>query len=79
MKFYELAIGARFAFRGERFEKTAHGMASGRGIGHVFRGVVDVVAEEGAPLLPPEEAAKWKPDERDWADYLGPAPGERGG
>ena len=78
MKFYELAIGARFVFRGRRFEKLGMSMAEDEGrAGHVFVGDAEVTADEGSLLLPPEEAARWKPDHRDWADYLSPAPGPR--
>ena len=36
------------------------------------------VTADGEPLLlSPEEEARWKPEERSWADYLTPAPGQR--
>jgi hypothetical protein len=79
MKFYELAVGARFVVRGEPYVKIAMSMAeSPDGTGHVFMGAVPVEAEEGAPVLSPAEAAKWKPDERPWWECIGRAPGERG-
>ena len=78
VKFYELAVGARFVFRGKRFEKIGMSMAEdNRRSGHVFQGDTDV-EPDGAPLLlPPAEVARWKPDERYWTEYLGPAPGQR--
>ena len=59
MKFYELAIDARFVFRGRRFEKIGMGMANDEhGHGSIFMGETEV-APEGVPLLlPPEEAAR---------------------
>ena len=59
MKFYELAVGARFDYRGRPFEKTAISMADDeRGCGSIFLGETEV-APDGVPLLlPPEEAAK---------------------
>lgn len=76
MKFYELAIGARFLFRGQQFKKTAMSMAEVLAHGHqadglrqgwgcVFMGEVEVVSQ--GPLLPPEVAAKWKPERGHWA------------
>jgi hypothetical protein len=78
MKFCELAIGARFCFRGQRFEKLAMSLAEDEErAGHVFMGDAAVTAGGEPLLLPPAEAARWKPDRRDWADYLSPAPGHR--
>jgi len=78
MKFYELAIGARFVFRGQRFEKIAISMARGLpGFGGIFMGETEVTPEAEALLLPPEEAAKWKPSDKHRTDYLTPAPGQR--
>ena len=78
MKFYELAIGARFVFHGQQFEKLAMSMAEDeRHCGTIFIGETEV-APDGVPLLlPPEEAAKWKPDDRHWTEYLTPAPAPR--
>jgi hypothetical protein len=78
MRFYELAVGAPFIFRGRRFEKIAMGMANNeQGHGSVFLGET-VVVPDGLPLLlPPEEAAKWKPDDRHWTEHLSPAPPPR--
>jgi hypothetical protein len=78
MKFYELAIGARFFFSGRRFEKLGMSMAEDeQRAGHVFIGDAEVTVDGEPLLLPPAEAARWKPDHRDWADYLSPAPGHR--
>jgi hypothetical protein len=78
MKFYELAVGARFVFRGRRFEKIAMSMARDEeDCGNILLGETEV-APEGVPsLLPPAEAARWKSDARYWADYPTPAPGQR--
>jgi hypothetical protein len=40
-------------------------------------GETEVTADGEPLLLPPDEAARWKPDERHWIEYLGPAPGLR--
>ena len=78
MKFYELAIGARFIFRGQRFEKIAMSMARDEeNCGNIFMGGTEVEPDGEPLLLSPEEAAQWKPDERPWSDYLTPAPGQR--
>jgi hypothetical protein len=56
MKFYELAIGAVFTFRGVAYKKTGMSMAEdGRRWGSIFQAETDVDSE--GPLLPPEEAA----------------------
>jgi hypothetical protein len=48
MKFYELAIGARFFFSGRRFEKLGMSMAEDEGrAGHVFMGDAEVTADGG--------------------------------
>ena len=66
MRFYELAIGAVFEFRGTRYAKTAMSMAEDdRRWGNVFMGET-VVASDG-PLLPAEVAARWKPERGHWA------------
>ena len=78
MKFYELAIGARFFFLGRRFEKVAMSVAEDeQRVGNVFMGDAEVTADGEPLLLPPAEAARWKRDDRDWTDYLSPAPGPR--
>jgi hypothetical protein len=65
VKFYELAIGAVFTVYGKTYTKTAMSMsADERNWGCIFLGGVEV--ESDGPLLPPEVAAKWKPDERQW-------------
>ena len=78
MKFYELAIGARFVFGGQRFEKTAMSMAKDeQPIGNLFMGETEVVPDGEPSLLPPAEAARWKPNGKHWSDHLGPAPREK--
>ena len=78
MRFYELAVGAPFVFRGRRFEKIAMGMANNeQGHGSVFLGETEVVPDGVPLLLPPEEAANWKPSDRHWTEYLSPAPPPR--
>ena len=78
MKFYELAVGARFVFHRRRFEKIAMGMANNEhGHGSIFLGETEVVPDGVPLLLPPEEAAKWKPDDRHWTEHLSPAPPPR--
>jgi hypothetical protein len=73
MKFYELAVGARYVFRGRRFEKTAMSMANDeKRCGRIFMGETEVTPDGVPFLLPLEEAAKWKPDERHWTEYLTP-------
>jgi len=75
MKFYELAIGAVFNFRGKRYEKTAipdrrHRDLPAVGTWYWRRRGGD------EPFLPAEVAAEWKPSEVYWADRLEPAPGQ---
>ena len=78
MKFYELAIGARFFVRGRRFQKLGMGLAKdAERIGHAFMGDVEVMADGEPLLLPPEEAARWNPSDRRWTESLRPAPGQR--
>jgi|ERR1039458_7626088 hypothetical protein len=78
MKFYELAIGARYGFRGRRFEKTVMSMANDdQGCGSIFMGETEVTPDGVPLLLPATEAAKWKPDDRHWTEYLSPAPAPR--
>jgi hypothetical protein len=78
MKFYELAIGARFVFRGRRFEKIGMGMAKEeQGLGSLFMGETEIVPDGAPLLLPPEEAAWWKPSDRYWTEFLSPAPPPR--
>ena len=66
VRFYELAIGAVFGFRGKRYRKEAMSMAEDEEkIGSIFLGETEVVSD--GPLLPPEIAAKWKPERGHWA------------
>ena len=66
VKFYELAIGARFVFRGQPFVKGAMCMAlDEQRLGTVFLGETNVLSD--GPLLPPEIAAQWKPERGHWA------------
>lgn len=44
--------------------------------GHAFPGVTQIDPDGEPLLLPPEEAAKWKPDESDWTRHLPGSPGE---
>jgi hypothetical protein len=68
VKFFELAVGARFLFRAQQFEKTAMGMAQdGRGWGNIFMGEMDVETDGEPLLLPPEVAARCKPERGHWA------------
>ena len=46
-------------------------------LGHAFMGDVEVTPDGEALLLPPEVAARWKPDDRHWTEYVGPAPKQR--
>ena len=76
MKFYELAIGARFFFLGRRYVKFAMSMTEDEEhVGHIFLGETNVEADGEPLLLPPEEAARWKPLEKHWTEHFGPAPG----
>jgi hypothetical protein len=69
VRFYELAIGARFAFLGRPFVKVAMSMAEDeRHWGNVFLGETEVVSD--GPLLPPEVAAQWKPERGPWAAVI---------
>ncbi len=69
MKFYELAIGARFVCHGQTFVKTAMSMAQDeRQWGHVFLREMPVTSD--GPFLPPEEAARWKPQRGPWSELI---------
>ena len=48
-----------------------------RHCGTIFMGETEVVPDGVPLLLPPEEAAKWKPDDKHWTEYLSPAPRPR--
>jgi hypothetical protein len=78
MQFYQLAIGARFEFRGREYVKKAMSMTQDSdGIGNIFQAGAEVTPI-GEPLLLSEaEAAKWKPSEIPWTAHLTPAPGQR--
>ena len=77
MKFYELAVGTRFFFRGRRFEKLAMSMAEDEErVGHIFMADAEVTADGEALLLPPEETARWKPPKKHWTEHIRPAPGQ---
>ena len=57
MKFYQLAVGAKFVFRGKEFEKTAMSMAvDERCWGNIFMAGTEVESE--GPLLPEEAASR---------------------
>jgi len=71
MKFYKLAIGARFTVRGEPFTKCGMSAAKNeRGWCSLFLGIMDVEPEGEPLLLPPEEAAKWRPNYGPWAELM---------
>ena len=70
MQFYQLAIGAKFFAHRKRWTKEAISMASG----HVMMAETEVIPDGEPLLLPPEEAAKWKPDEGDWTRFMARAP-----
>jgi hypothetical protein len=83
VRFYQLAIGARFTFHGREFVKTAMCAAEDeRRWGSIFMGEAPVSSD--GPLLPPDLAAAWKPDRGHWSaliesmvDY--PPPLQKGG
>jgi hypothetical protein len=80
MKFYELAVGAWFILRGRRFEKIAMSMATDeQGLGSLLIGETEIVPDGVPLLLPPAEAAWWKPSDRHWTEYLNPAPPQGAG
>lgn len=75
MQFYQLAIGARFLFRGRTYEKTAMATASDdQGCHYTLLAETEVIPEGEPLLLPPEEAARWKPSDKHWTEHLSPAP-----
>ena len=66
IKFYELAVGAQFSFRGGLYKKVAISMARDeQRVANIFQGQTDVTIVGEVLLLPPEEAARWKP--KAWA------------
>ncbi len=71
MKFYKLAVGARFKHGGKRFTKCGMGAAENeRGSCSMFHGIMDVEPESEPLWLPPAEAAKWKPDYGHWTERM---------
>ena len=79
MQFYQLARGARFEFHGKQYQKTAMSMAwDADRNGNVFQAETEVTPIGEPLLLPPEEAAKWKPSEIPWTAYITPSPIELG-
>jgi len=67
MKFYRLALGARFTHFGQQFTKKAMGLAEdSEHQGHAFMGCTDVEPIGEPLLLSAEEAAQWKPDYGPW-------------
>ncbi len=45
-------------------------------VGHISAADAEVTADGEPLLLPLEEAARWRPDERHWTQHFGPAPGQ---
>ena len=83
MKFYQLAIGARFKFRGREFEKSARGFAVGIGDGpmdHRYGAgfMLETEVESDGPFLTEAEIGLWRPSPRPWYENLSPAPPPRG-
>jgi hypothetical protein len=73
--FYELPIGARFEFRGHRYEKLALSMARDEDrCGNIFQDETQVFWDRrpGEQPKPPR-----KPDPKHWTEYLSPAPPPR--
>lgn len=70
--FHELPLGARFQFRGRRYQKEAPSVASDENrCGCIFMDDAEVLwdRQPGEQPNPPR-----KPDPRHWTDYLTPAP-----
>lgn len=78
-RFYRLPLGARFEFRGRRYEKLALSLAADEErCGNIFRDETEVVADP-PPGAAPERwllPARTTP-ERPWTDFLSPAPATR--
>jgi len=71
--FYQLPIGARFEFRGRRYEKLALSLARDEErCGNVFQDETEVLWDR----RPGEEAKPPRPPEPHWTSYLTPAPGQ---
>ncbi len=69
VRFYELAIGAAFVFRGKSYVKEAMCMAHDeQQLGTIFMG--EAIVESEGPLLPPEIAAQWKPYRGHWTAMI---------
>ena len=72
--FWQLPIGARFEFRGRRYEKLALSMARDEErCGNIFQDEAEVLWDRrpGEELKPP------RPPEPPWWSYMSPAPGQR--
>lgn len=72
--FYQLPIGARFEFRGRRYEKLALSMARDEErCGNIFQDEAEVTwaRRPGEELKPP------RPPEAPWWSHMSPAPGQR--
>ena len=76
-RFCQLPVGARFEFRGQRYQKQALSLAEnevvpgGQKIGNVFMAGAEVVPDPGVELL----ASSWKREDDNWWVHLSPAPG----
>ena len=71
--FYQLPLGARFEFRGKRYEKLALSMARDEErCGNIFQDEAEVLWDRrpGEELKPP------RPPEPPWWSYMSPAPGQ---
>ncbi len=71
--FWQLPIGARFEFRGRRYEKLALSMARDEErCGNIFQDEAEVIWDRrpGEELKPP------RPAEPPWWSYMSPAPGQ---
>ena len=71
--FYQLPLGARFEFRGKRYEKLALSMAGDEDrCGNIFQEEAEVFWERrpGEELRPP------RPPEPPWWSHMSPAPGQ---
>jgi len=69
--FYQLPIGARFEFCGQRYQKLALSVAADeRRWGNVFDDKTEVEWDR----RPGEEEKPPRPPETSWASYLAPAP-----